>query len=53
MNDHIEYIYDGRHWVRGKDPNDRLTLDGIVETVLCFIATAVCLVAVMMLWLCG
>lgn len=52
MNDHFPYIYAQGHWLREYDEDD-LTLGGVVETVLCFFAMAVCWVAVMMLWLCG
>ena len=51
--EHFPYVYDRGHWQRNDEPEDRLTLSGIIETVLCFFSGSVCLTAVMMLWLCG
>ena len=53
MSEHFPYVYDSGHWLRNNEPDEHLTLSGIIETTLCFFAMAVCLVAVMMLWLCG
>jgi hypothetical protein len=44
--DKFEYVYRG-------DEDVPISIGDIIETTLCFIAMAVCLVAVMMLWLCG
>jgi hypothetical protein len=51
-DDHFPYVYDRGRWLRDEDPGDGLTLRGVVETVVGFVAMAVCLVAVMMLVLC-
>ena len=52
-HDHFPYVYDRGHWLRNDEPEDHPTLRGIIETALCLFAMCVCLVAVMMLWLCG
>ena len=53
MNEHFPYVYEHGHWIRNDDPDDRLTLSGVMETALGLFAMCVCLTAVMMLWLCG
>ena len=49
--DHFPYIYSNGHWVRDTEPEP--TWRDVLELVLSMLAMGVCLVAVMMLWLCG
>jgi hypothetical protein len=53
MNDKFDYVYYRGHWMRNEPLEDRLTVGKVLETALGFIALAFCLVAVIMLFLCG
>lgn len=53
MKDSFNYVYDRGHWLRNEPIDDRLTIGQIAETALTFVALAFCLVAVIMLFLCG
>jgi len=51
--EHFPYVYDRGHWLRPAEDDDRLTIGKVAETALSLFALAVCLVAVIMLFLCG
>lgn len=53
MNDKFDYVYDRGHWLKLQDHEPEWTLSSILETALAFFALSVCLVAVIMLFLCG
>jgi hypothetical protein len=50
MNDKFDYVYDKGHWVKPEE-DDHIGIGSIIETVLTFLALAVCLLAVTMLFL--
>lgn len=52
MNDKFDYVYDRGHWFRNEPLDDGISIKSILETVLSFIALGVCLLAVIMLFLC-
>jgi hypothetical protein len=47
MNDKFDYVY------KQHEIDEPLTWRNVIETVAAFLAMAVCLVALMMLFLCG
>jgi hypothetical protein len=51
--EHFPYIYEQGHWLRDDTPADGWTLRNVAEAVLGGFALCVCLVAVMMLFLCA
>jgi hypothetical protein len=53
MKDSFGYVYDRGHWLRPVEDDGRLTIGQVIETALSLFALAVCLVAVIMLFLCG
>jgi len=52
-NDKFDYVYDRGLWMRNEPIEDRLTVGQVLETALAFVAMSFCIVAVIMLFLCG
>ena len=53
MNDKFDYVYDRGHWLRDINDPERMTFGKIAVPAPSLFALAVCLVAVIMLFLCG
>lgn len=51
--DKFDYVYDRGHWLRPRQENERLTFGEIAAAALELFALAVCLLAVIILFLCG